>query len=176
MELKTAILFLTGVMMTNEQPKDANRRGQLWISPKVQSYMLIHGIIFGAYFLIIFGIAEYFFFEKFRMGIEAANLPAESPLVQYFYDYQWVKVLFVAGCSVVVLIVSALQMLYVSHRICGPIYKMTKTFNELDGKTTPGEVKFRDKDFFEELADAVNRVFTHYELRPRSDRKTPPSA
>lgn len=161
--------------MTNDQVKDPNRRGQLWISPKVQSYMLIHGIIFGAYFLIIYGIAEYFFFEKFRLGIEAANLPADSALVQYFYDYQWVKVLFVAGCSIVVLIVSALQMLYVSHRICGPIYKMTKTFNNLHGSPEPGEIKFRDKDFFEELADAVNRVFADYELKPRTDKKQPPT-
>lgn len=151
--------------MANEPVKDVNRRGQIWISPKVQSYMLIHGIIFGAYFLIIFGVAEFFFFEKFKIGLEASGLPADHQLVRYFYDYQWIKVLFIVGCSLIVLLVSTLQMLYVSHRICGPIYKMTKIMDELRANPArQGEIRFREKDFFEELADSANRLFTQYRL------------
>lgn len=151
----------------NSANKDSNRRGQLWISPKVQSYMLIHGIIFGAYFLVIFGIAEFFFFEKFKIGLEASGLPADHELVRYFYDYQWVKVMFIVGCSMVVLLASALQMLYVSHRICGPIYKMTRILEGLRKKPQTGEIRFREKDFFEELADAANNLFTEYDLVPK---------
>lgn len=154
--------------MAQETGKEVNRRGQIWISPKVQSYMLIHGIIFGAYFLIIFGIAEFFFFQKFKIGLEASGLPSDHELVRYFYDYQWVKVLFIVGCSLVVLLVSTLQMLYVSHRICGPIYKMTKIMDELAEKPEgTGEIRFREKDFFEELAEAANRLFQKYKLVPK---------
>lgn len=156
--------------MAQEPAKEVNRRGQIWISPRVQSYMLIHGIIFGAYFLIIFGVAEFFFFEKFKTGLDASGLPANHELVRYFYDYQWVKVLFIVGCSLVVLLVSTLQMLYVSHRICGPIYKMTKIMDELSAKPeVQGEIRFRERDFFEELADAANRLFQKYKLVPKDD-------
>lgn len=161
--------------MANEPAKEQNRRGQIWISPKVQSYMLIHGIIFGAYFLIIFGIAEFFFFEKFKIGLEASGLPADHELVKYFYDYQWVKVLFIVGCSLVVLLVSTLQMLYVSHRICGPIYKMTKIMEELrENPNRGGAIRFREKDFFEELAESANRLFTQYRLIPKEDKDKAP--
>jgi hypothetical protein len=161
--------------MTNDPAKDPNRRGQIWISPKVQSYMLIHGIIFGAYFLIIFGIAEFFFFEKFKIGLEVSGLPADHELVKYFFDYQWVKVLFIVGCSLIVLLVSTLQMLYVSHRICGPIFKMTKILEELRANPdSSAQIRFREKDFFEELAESANNLFQQYRLVPKEPRDKDP--
>lgn len=154
--------------MAQQPSNDINRRGQIWISPRVQSYMLMHGIIFGAYFLMIFGIGEYFFFEKFKIGLEASGLPVNHELVRYFYDYQWVKVLFIVGCSLVVLLASTLQMLYVSHRICGPIYKITKMMDEMRASPNLGrEIRFREKDFFEELATAANNLFQDYDLTPK---------
>lgn len=138
---------------------DHQRRSQIWVNPPVQSYLLIHGLIFAAYFLVIFLVAEYMFFEKLRQGVEDSGLPENHSLVVYLFDYQMMKVTVVVALSLFLLAASIVHMLFVSHRICGPIFKLTKTLNELgDTPQSDVQIQFRHKDFFSEVAVAANRA------------------
>lgn len=154
--------------MAEESNTAGNRRGQLWINSRVQSYLLIHGLIFGAYFLVIFGVVEFFFFERLKVDLDAAGLDAANPWVRFFFDYQWTKVMVIIALSIAVMLVSFLQMLYVSHRICGPVYKLTRFLeNKIRHPESSDELRFRKNDYFVEVASAANELFEKYDLVPK---------
>ena len=51
-------------------------------------------------------------------------------------------------------------MLKLTHQISGPIYKMTKFFNEVaKNPLSDRKIYFRKNDFFTELAEAYNKRF-----------------
>ena len=53
-----------------------------------------------------------------------------------------------------------LDMVKMSSRIAGPIFKMTRTLNAIADWATPEKLLFRKNDFFGELAAAFNRGIT----------------
>jgi hypothetical protein len=60
---------------------------------------------------------------------------------------------FVAALSVVAAITFGIEL---SHRIAGPIHRLKKELAELSRGRELREIKFREKDFFPELAEAFN--------------------
>ena len=69
---------------------------------------------------------------------------------------------FLAVLSLVIVITFGIEL---SHRIAGPIHRLKKEFFELSRGREVRELKFRDKDFFPELADAYND-FARSRVRP----------
>ena len=60
-------------------------------------------------------------------------------------------------CALFAFIFLLVSGLYLSHRVAGPLGRLK---NEMDGVAsgkTPGVVKFRKKDFFQDLAASFNR-------------------
>ena len=56
-----------------------------------------------------------------------------------------------------------------SHRLTGPVYKITKMMNEaIEKKTWPDEVHFRTSDAFHEMADTFNRLMASLKEKEKS--------
>jgi HAMP domain-containing protein len=63
-----------------------------------------------------------------------------------------------AGMCAVVII-----MMFISHRIAGPLFRVRRILNELGEGIIPGKITFRKKDEFKELSEAVNSVIIRAE-------------
>jgi len=49
--------------------------------------------------------------------------------------------------------------IFFSHKIAGPLFKLQKYLSQVRDGTAPGELFFRDGDYFQELADDFNSTF-----------------
>ena len=48
---------------------------------------------------------------------------------------------------------------YISHKIAGPLYRFCNHMNDIaSGNKTPSEIRFRDGDFFPEVAESYNKT------------------
>lgn len=94
-------------------------------------------------------------FQEFYQLADSSNLANNHPfrdLIQY-QEGQFVTFFIILAVSNVILI--TLMGLWMSHRIAGPIYRITK--NLLD-PNFGGKISTREDDYFKELPEAINRV------------------
>jgi nitrogen fixation/metabolism regulation signal transduction histidine kinase len=74
--------------------------------------------------------------------------------------------------QVVFLLVTFLMSIFMSHRIAGPIFKLTQFFEKARAGDLHTELFFREKDHFQELAGQYNAMIqgikSHYESQASS--------
>jgi hypothetical protein len=131
-------------------------------------YFLTHApfqLRFLSYFLLLFlalvAVNVFTFQQISKIALDAANDMGVVPGHPY-YDtivdrgqaiWRMVKFSWVAFFCVLVL-----ASLLISYRIIGPILHLRRHLDEAaEGKTTD-DIRFREHDFFPELAEAANRV------------------
>jgi methyl-accepting chemotaxis protein len=103
---------------------------------------------------VIFASIKYFFWSFKNMGKEY-GIP-ENHIFFRFIEDQSSKMNFTFFISaVLVLAISLVGALLLSHRVAGPIYRMTKHLIKISEDEIT-DVNFREKDFFPELAEALN--------------------
>lgn len=73
---------------------------------------------------------------------------ARSELIIFLVIYQF---LFVGICFVL--------CIFMTHKIAGPMYKLSNYLRSIAGGSAPTQITFRDGDNFHELAQDVNSVF-----------------
>jgi len=66
------------------------------------------------------------------------------------------------GVNMFVLVLSAVVLLFYTHRIAGPAYRITRTLLDLaHGKLVSSPIRLRTGDYLVELADATNQLLHH---------------
>ncbi len=118
----------------------------------------------------LFGLMR-FFADKVLLRAGSLQLPPNHPFLRYLHhsDGSLLMLCLVAG----LFIVTALNVLglVISHRIAGPLHRLRRHLEDAaEGKTT-ADVRFRDDDYFPELANACNRLMA----RIRASGGTPRS-
>lgn len=64
-----------------------------------------------------------------------------------------------------------IYMLVYSHRLTGPVYKLTRHLEKASqSDELPKHIKFRKGDAFHELADSFNKFVTHLENKKQSSK------
>jgi hypothetical protein len=66
--------------------------------------------------------------------------------------------------------VFVIDTIKISHRFAGPIYSLRRTMREVAAGQPPRELKFRDGDFWHELANDYNAMIAR--LAPESQEKS----
>jgi sensor histidine kinase YesM len=131
-------------------------RKKLLINPKFQySFMrYIVGIAGGT--LIVFYVAKMFFFYRVRAYMQSLGFPADHVLYEFLtHQSHTMDVIFAVAAAVECAFLTWMG-LKLSHRVAGPLHRLKQ---EMLRTAQGGEVtrlKFRDGDYFEELADAYN--------------------
>ncbi len=130
----------------------------LLINPEFQLKFIGLSIVILLLSLSIFFLANEVFFHNFITKGQALNLPANHPfylLLQEQKSYMG-KVFIVA--SILLGLSFSIVGLVFSHRIAGPLYRLTRYFqNAARSKDLyPTHLHFREKDFFQEIPQAVN--------------------
>lgn len=62
------------------------------------------------------------------------------------------------SAGVGLLIITGITMLFYSHRIAGPVYKIKKNLDEMGQDNIGLDIKLRKWDEFKELAESLNKV------------------
>lgn len=131
-------------------------RKQLLISPRFQhSFMrYVVGIALGT--TLIFYAAKLVFFYQVQRHLHSLGFPPSHVLYDFTRHQSRVMDAIFATAALVECIFLAWMGLKLSHRVAGPLHRLRQ---ELLRTAQGGEVtklKFRDGDYFEELADAYN--------------------
>ncbi len=61
-------------------------------------------------------------------------------------------------------------MLFISHRVAGPLFRLGRTMREMGEGKIPDRVKLRRKDEFKELAESVNMAIHRMEEIAQKDK------
>lgn len=142
-----------------EQAKAAaNRRRILLINPRFQISVMFQGLL-----LIVIVTALFYFYETFflfqvsqivieKRGTEANLVEAIENLHSLMFP--WFIMVLVAVSFIIMSF-----LLFFSHRIAGPIYHAVNYLNSV-GENAKNKrfITFREKDYFHELAEAINRA------------------
>jgi len=128
--------------------------------PKIQLTLLFSGLFVSA---MSFGILWYKISATFShltsVGVQLNFRPESGyfKLLNSQQDLIYQNLLMVA---VIGAFLSGIFLLVVSHRIVGPIYRLQKFLTELQAAKKSGgplpTLKFRQGDYFSELADSIN--------------------
>ncbi len=135
-----------------------NRRGSFLINPRFQLRMLAYAV--GMAVLVVGGIyaAHFLFFHRFiQLGL-TLGLPDDHVFFGFLRQQQRTMNYFFAGISILTLAVLLVGGLLLSHRIAGPLYRLRRHLEQISEGEPVREVKFRTHDYFQELAEAFNRI------------------
>jgi sensor histidine kinase YesM len=124
-----------------------NRPFQLRFSLYVCSWIVALSFI---YPLIVAYIFDYFV----RYAAMDPMGPSMKLLRETRSEVIWLLILI----QVTFLSASFLMSLFMSHRIAGPLYNLTKSFSLLKEGIPPEQIRFRKKDHFKDLAAEYNEV------------------
>ncbi|MGZ6371291.1 MAG: hypothetical protein ACXWPM_11100 [Bdellovibrionota bacterium] len=106
--------------------------------------------------LLIFYGAKIYFFHQVQLYLSTLGFPADHVLFDFLTKQSRVMDLIFGGAALVESLFLAWMGLKLSHKVAGPLFRLRKEMERVGegGEIVP--LKFRDGDYFEELADAYN--------------------
>ena len=128
------------------------------INPKFQ-YFMVGFALFQSFVTVgIMYALNRHFFTKFKELGQSANIPGNHIYFQFLNEQQnyMEHALLIVGFLIGAWL--TFSVLLLSHRIAGPIYRLTKHMNEISNGKEITDVHFRKKDFFAELAHTFNSM------------------
>ncbi len=128
------------------------------INPPFQMRFILYTVISSVVSISIAYCANCYFFWKFR----ELGLIYKIPFDHVFYVFlakqevmmNWIFVLAAALIYIFLLVFG----LIFSHRIAGPLVKLTYYLNSVENYSQLKEIKFRKNDFFQEIATSYNKM------------------
>jgi hypothetical protein len=145
-----------GIRMSDRVPY---KRTKLLINPGFQLSFMAYTAGIAVFVAAVFYGAIFHFFWKFRQLGESAGLRTDHVFYKFIAEQQTALNWGFAVVCAVVVVSLCLHGLLLSHRVAGPLYRLRKHLELVSEGKGHGNVKFRDKDYFPELADACNRAF-----------------
>lgn len=137
----------------NENQK---KRKILLINPRFQITFMAYMLVMAALTIGVFFVANSYFFWHFKQIGKELSLPADHVFFQFLFEQEHTMNLVFLITSAVSSVFLILGGLVLSHRVAGPIYRITRHMKDYAEGKHPGPARFRDGDFFLELADAFN--------------------
>lgn len=154
----------TSVMTNDNTSEYVRKKKSLLINPQFQWKLIGYvGLLTLLILGTVLGLFQYGF-QQFQVIGETAGLPADHIYFQFIQMQQSLLYNVLAVLSIIVALILLFGGLFISHKIAGPIYRMQKSLREMSANQPVelNEIKFRDKDFFPELADAFNELVRSY--------------
>jgi hypothetical protein len=141
-----------------------NARKRLLIYPNFQLRLIVGLFVSHLVLISVFFITQTVFFNTYKKLGQQMGLPADHMFFGFVDQQRHKMILFLLVASALVMILGAVYSLVVSHRVAGPIVRAIRYLNDYGDQPQSASqdaqnsgLKFRDHDFFKELADSINR-------------------
>ena len=130
------------------------------INPKFQWRVIFFGISIGGFVLALTYVFMLYFFSSCEANLASARIPTQNPMWDFLRQQraQMDGLFLVTVCFT--LVVSTVVGVFLSHRVAGPIYRITKHLQGIATGEPARPLRFREGDYFIELADAFNATLT----------------
>lgn len=148
-----------------EQTSSQNKKKDFIVNPRFQWTIALWGV--GLFFFVIFIVYcsdKILFIQLKSIGTDAGFDPSHMyyQTLQEFEKRKTIAFFILSFFLAVFLIVFCILF---SHRIAGPIYQAIKHLREYPNSEI---LKFRNKDFFPELAEAINQTLKKLSSRTKN--------
>lgn len=142
--------------------KMTDGRKKILINPKFQFAFMGYMVVTAMVMIGIFYGANAYFIDEFREMGRSVGLAPDHVFFEFLSEQDRKLTLFFGVSAGVAFLSLCLAGLFMSHRVAGPLYRLQRYMQDIkDGKDV-GDVKFRKRDFFPELADGMNDVMRRY--------------
>jgi len=111
---------------------------------------------------LVYPVALYKVFDFF---LHFAALNPDGPRLSDLQSVRDEMFMLLVGFQVIVIIVSAVIGIFLSHRVAGPLYKLGMFFSKVKNGENPGKLRFRTNDYFPEVATGFNEMLDSIESR-----------
>ncbi len=150
---------------TGTSAMGSTRRRQFLINPKLQLTIIGFNCLLAIVAIIIFYFLNLNLFNEFVRPKDAEFV--SDPFIQQMVAEATGKLRSMFALTAAAVMCTMITGgLILSNRVAGPIYRLQKHINDmLAGKNT-GDVNFRDKDFFQELAVSFNKLVGQLRNKP----------
>ena len=137
-------------------PSRNYKRRNYLINKEFQFRFILFTFIPTAFCLILFYSAIQFYYTRLIQEGLASGLNAGHPYFNLINEQiRFMNVLFLT-CSISSFIFFVVWGIFISHKIAGPLYRLTKFFKEAQPGMITQKLNFRPGDFFLEIPEAIN--------------------
>ena len=127
------------------------------INPKFQLTLIGYFFILSLNVIIVNYLGIYYFFYKFKLKGESIGLVDTHPFFLFINEQQnFMNWTFLITSLVTFLFLFVIGIV-VSHKIAGPIYRFCISLKKMSEEGKNSDIKFRDGDFFQEIASEFNK-------------------
>ncbi|MCO4793852.1 MAG: hypothetical protein KC493_09075 [Bacteriovoracaceae bacterium] len=141
-------------------------RGKIYlINPGFQYKFMAWVLGWATFSLVVFFLSNYFFFDQMIAKGRALGLTADHAYFMLINDQKIYMARIYLVASTVLTVSITFWGLFFSHRIAGPMYRLSRTFQDAakEGRDIKSDIRFRDSDFFAEVPDSINTYFESIE-------------
>jgi hypothetical protein len=130
--------------------------------PKKRKRLLVDTKVQGA---LLFGVARYWIacvltIELLNMSWQIATGPDQPTFFWYLFNHDWRPSLIRIGASALLLVPILFDVLRLSNRFAGPVFRMQRTLRNFVETGTVETVRLRDKDFWHDFAAVLNQALS----------------
>ncbi|HLE10790.1 MAG: hypothetical protein A2504_11595 [Bdellovibrionales bacterium RIFOXYD12_FULL_39_22] len=150
--------------------KVIERRQILLVNPKFQLRFIGYMTVGSFFSLLVFYFSDIYFFYSLMQHGKDFNLPPDHIYFHLIAQQQGLMHNIFWVSRLVIFAFFILSGLYLSHRIAGPLYNLTRHLKKLAQGEQVRRLSFRRRDFFQEIPMALNDyVDSLHQLEVRED-------
>ena len=143
----------------------SNQRKVYLINPRFQLRVTSYFILLAGINILISYACVFYFFDIFQSKGVEIGLPKNHVFFMFIEDQitQMNSIfLIMAILTFFILLVAGVL---ISHRIAGPMYRLNQDLRVMADKRELKSLKFRKKDFFQEIPEAFNLVVEAFKVK-----------
>ena len=158
------IVYIIRVFI-EEKMQIKSRRKAFIINPKLQYSFLIFSVLMSVISISIFYFANLYLFWRFEQTGHSVGIPEGHIFYKFIADQRSLMNMILLIAAPLIIGITCFIGINLSHRVSGPIYRLTKLLEELNETNELKEVQFRKNDYFIELQDEFNKFIKNNRLK-----------
>jgi predicted membrane-bound mannosyltransferase len=143
-----------------------NQRKTLLINPEFQINFLSYTIGMAAVIIAIFYGANVYFFWRFAQKGREAGLPPDHIFFKFIAQQARTMDYIFLATALFAFAFLLIYGFYLSNRVAGALWRLETHIRQLISTGQYKQLRFRKKDYFHEIAEAINELVDHFQKKP----------
>ena len=133
-------------------------RKNYFVNPRLQLQLILGANVLALISALLIATLNFYVQSHLQSYGSTLNLPPGNPVTDLVAqrEAQFDRLCLVIGILQFVLFNAT--AIFLSHRIAGPLYRLQRHLEEVAEGKEPKDVKFRKGDYYQQLAEACNKL------------------